>query len=774
MQLCAIAIALLGISLTACAQSPPVTHIVIPDAPQPVERHAANELVDHLGRMLGSRFPVIAEGAERPDGRALVVGRTKDNLAAHDPDDWAHDTIHIGYGSGDIAIIGQGRQATLFAAYEFLRDQGCRWYLPISSATQVPKRERLDLQRAPRRHTPSFTPQRGWHPIAASPGVWNAHFFPWAAHNGLNTMSNTTATKCPPELGHGYHFRRGHTLITLIPSGDHTRRPEVFAAHPEWYPLVNGRRVFEYKDGRPAQACLSNPAVAEEAARHVIEYFDNHPDAAVFSVGHNDEPSYWCECNDCLAMDGPGSTWRTNDVYDAYGLRSRQGPGPMSDRYVTFVNRVARLVAAKRPDRMISFYAYGSTISPPRRPDWKLEPNVVIEYAYGDGICLRHDLDDAQCPSNLHFTKWLTEWRSRGNPVVVYDYPTQGGHANVPSGFVRRYGDYVAHCLRLGVSGWSGETQGTPAGSGLAHYIKARLLWDADADIDAMVDEFCGFMYGAAAETMVRFHDTLEEHIMRLPDHAIWGSWVRDLDEEHINQVDGILETAATQARTPDAIKHVAMMRVAVNNLRLTRMAANDELQADPDLFRKYLDLCDRTLSLHRRIDEPLPVTMSGPWEDKLRGSYRPPFEAINGRELLALPIVWRFRIDPKDEGMAGGWHDDADTSADPWQNIRVDAYWTDQGVKFHGVAWYATTFEAPASTDGRLWLLFEALDGAAEVWIDGKSAGKLPADPWDKPKAVEVTSLLHPGRSANLRIRVVKKLYAAGIPKPVRLMASD
>ena len=68
--------------------------------------------------------------------------------------------------------------------------------------------------------------------------------------------------------------------------------------------------------------------------------------------------------------------------------------------------------------------------------------------------------------------------------------------------------------------------------------------------------------------------------------------------------------------------------------------------------------------------------------------------------------------------------------------------------------------------------MLFELLDGDAEIWIDGQSVASLPGDPWDKPKAAEISSFVTPGRTARVVIRVFKENFAAGILKPVRLMA--
>ena len=367
----------------------------------------------------------MSEERPGPAGRTLVVGRTRANLRAHKVDAWPRDTIHVGYGRGDIAVLGQGPQGTLLAAYQFLRDQGCRWYIPDHlDGRHIPRRARLALPDEPRQHTPSFK-ERGWYPAPTRPGAWDANY-DWGVRNGVNALISVASVNYGAARGHGLGLRGGHTIWVLIPSADHPDAARTFAEHPEWYPLVGGRRVYQYVNGMPVQACVSNRQVVQDVARQVIEYFRQHPECWRFSVSPFDEPTYWCECDACRAMDDPASTWRVNDRTDAICLQSKAGPGPMTDRFVKFVNRVARIVARECPGKYVSFYAYGSTVAPPRAKDWKLEPNVVVEFAhyYGSTLCLKHAADDPQCPHNAPMHKWLTEWTSRPNGGLVWENAT--------------------------------------------------------------------------------------------------------------------------------------------------------------------------------------------------------------------------------------------------------------------------------------------------------------------------------------------------------------
>lgn len=156
----------------------------------------------------------------------------------------------------------------------------------------------------------------------------------------------------------------------------------------------------------------------------------------------------------------------------------------------------------------------------------------------------------------------------------------------------------------------------------------------------------------------------------------------------------------------------------------------------------------------------------------RLKWFFIPPVAAQRGELLAALPIVWKFRADPSDEGLAESRQ--AIEPGEQWTDIRTDASWTDQGHTYHGVAWYSTEFDVPAFTPGRrVWLLFGAVDGTCEVWVDGEPAGKQEEDPglmWDKPFALDVTALVSEPGKHRVTVRVRKDSYAAGIWKPVEL----
>ncbi len=142
------------------------------------------------------------------------------------------------------------------------------------------------------------------------------------------------------------------------------------------------------------------------------------------------------------------------------------------------------------------------------------------------------------------------------------------------------------------------------------------------------------------------------------------------------------------------------------------------------------------------------------------------------------LPRVWKFRTDPRGEGMAAKWYaPDADTSE--WCDLEIAKFWDEQGVQHIGQAWYRITWETPqfaVPPGGRAVLWFGAVDETAKVWVNGKLAGGHDEGAdfgWDKRFAVDVTGKLLPGQTNVVAVQVGNAGLAGGIWKNVKLAVS-
>jgi len=142
-------------------------------------------------------------------------------------------------------------------------------------------------------------------------------------------------------------------------------------------------------------------------------------------------------------------------------------------------------------------------------------------------------------------------------------------------------------------------------------------------------------------------------------------------------------------------------------------------------------------------------------------------------REILDLPLKWKFKRDPNDVGRKQRWfkvnYDHSD-----WNDINIREWWQPQGYLYNGVAWYRVSIDVPKveSTKGMI-LAFGAVDEEAWVWVNGKFAGEhaFGGDGWTQPFEIPVEKLIRPGQANQITVRVHDSAGVGGIWKGVKLM---
>lgn len=137
---------------------------------------------------------------------------------------------------------------------------------------------------------------------------------------------------------------------------------------------------------------------------------------------------------------------------------------------------------------------------------------------------------------------------------------------------------------------------------------------------------------------------------------------------------------------------------------------------------------------------------------------------------------VWKFKPDPKNEGLKLNWHEAATKTAD-WADIQIDKHWEGQGYPtLDGWAWYRLTVDVPKTFAGKeVYLRFTGVDDYYEVFVNGQKAGsggdiekKLTA--FEEVKSHAVTKLVKPGEAATIAVRVYDWYGAGGLFRPVTL----
>jgi len=345
------------------------------DAAKP-EIHAAQELADSLSQITGASFVVQSNATDIPK-HAIIVGpgpATAKFFPEIDFTKFGSEELVIRVKDGRLLLAGGRPRGTLYAVNRFLQDEcGVRWWTP--HATNFPHHATLRIKDLDVHFQPTFE-YRGPY--------WSDGFDPlWKMHNGVNDENDLI----PPDLG-GCVTYKGfcHTFYPLVP-------PEkYFAAHPEWYSLIDGKRTHDN-----AQLCLSNPELRDFMVQRVKESLREAPDAAIISVTQNDCDGH-CQCPACKAID------------DAEGSPS----GSM----LAFVNYVAEKIEPEFPHVSVDTFAYQYSRHPPKtiRP----RHNVIVRLCSIE-CNFREPLDH---PSNAAFLADLNRWSQICSHLYIWDYTT--------------------------------------------------------------------------------------------------------------------------------------------------------------------------------------------------------------------------------------------------------------------------------------------------------------------------------------------------------------
>ncbi len=262
-----------------------------------------------------------------------------------------------------------------------------------------------------------------------------------------------------------------HTFHDLVPPERH------FAAHPEYFAENLGVRVAD------GQLCLSQPAVLELVVEELGRRMREQPVALYWSVSQND--TYLpCTCAACRAVD--------------------EAEGSPAGSLLRFVNQVA----ARFPDKVISTLAYQYSRPAPRvtRP----LPNVNIMLC---SIESNRSQPIAADPRDTTFVRDLRDWSRLTSNILLWDYVIQFRNLVSPFPNLRVLQPNLQFFAGQGVM--AVFEQGLPIFKGefaeLRAYLLAKLLWNPDLDLDALLDDFLAGYYGAAAPFLRAYIDHLHD-----------------------------------------------------------------------------------------------------------------------------------------------------------------------------------------------------------------------------------------------------------------------
>jgi len=303
--------------------------------------------------------------------------------------------------------------------------------------------------------------------------------------------------------------------------------------------------------------------------------------------------------------------------------------------------------------------------------------------------------------------------------------------------------------------------------------LRARLLWNPEEDVDALLDDFYARFFGPAAGPMKKYWDT------------IFTAWQDTIVTEHEYFVapaiytPDVVEKLGTSLREAEAsiqqmgardghlsrneqryLQRMRFMRLGYTVLQsymsMVRSAATDvDFAAAVDAGERGLRARNELTAMNKAFTTTRIENGYAFWPGEVE-QYRELIPFTNGEKgtlIAKLPLEWTFHRDPLRNGMEKGFLDgpidlsfwnahgqefDVNTKKDypldQWEMIRTDLYVQAQGVRqpdqqsFVGDLWYRTNVNLSAdqaAASPHLYFYFPGLFNSCELYVDGSEVAQ-------------------------------------------------
>ncbi len=462
------------------------TVVIGADVPEKV-RAAAEDFAGLMEKMCGDRPMILTDESPLPENPVLI-GASKYTAAEGFAPLSGYPENEVVYlkncDNRCLVLLGNDSGAffgTQFAVTMLFEKLGCGWFGPEELWQVVPKKENCSVGYLDVEQRPQFI----------------------ARNNNVLFRF--------PEVGRRWYLGgakrvAGHRMQVTYPP------QKYFKDHPDWYCMIDGKRDPLGVDWW--QFCYSNEEVVNLFADTVCDLFDKDPDLKQMAIGLNDGwYEGWCECEGCKKM------------------------GTNSEIAIRFANKVAKLVAKKYPDHVLTFLAYFPTYFPPTE-EIPVEPNVEfmfckecdmflpVDKGPDNGYHLKYSYVQSKNtypePWRKNFEKWneiahlkqisIWDWYCIAAARPEWkDIPWVQGDV-----ITRNHRYWSEHKVQYIYNDQGPLPEFYEDGSSFPlrwplWYVNAKGMWDKDLTGSQILQDACRKLFGRAADLMLSYYLALAD-----------------------------------------------------------------------------------------------------------------------------------------------------------------------------------------------------------------------------------------------------------------------
>ncbi len=461
-------------------------HIVHSVNSHEAERYAGMELQKYIYLAANTLIPVFSDKCMQRS-KEIILGDARANSYKNILKDKSTEAYLIKEDSKNIYITGNSPRAILYGVYKFLElFIGFRCY-----AKDCEKYDTLN----------DLAIEEGFSYIGDFSFEYREAYFTdafngdFAAKNMLNSNLADLSNK------HGNKvkwFNFHHSFSDLI------NPLEYFDTHPEYFSLIDGKRVKIH-----TELCLSNKDVFNLCLDKLRTWIINNPECDIFSVAQDEWMGHFtkmaCECENCKKIDEENNS--------------------QSGSIITFVNKLATALQEEFPNKLIHTFAYQYS----RKTPTKVIPhkNIIvrlcnIECSWSKSI----EESAANNPEGRDglFLNDLKNWSKISNHLYIWDYAVNFRNYLLPFPNLRTMAKNIELYRKMNVKGILMQGNFSYGGKGyldeLKSYLTARLLRDDTEPLNDLIKDFCDHYYGVSSSNyIIDYINMWEDEIY---DKTLW------------------------------------------------------------------------------------------------------------------------------------------------------------------------------------------------------------------------------------------------------------
>lgn len=377
--------------------------------------------------------------------------------------------------------------------------------------------------------------------------------------------------------------------------------------HPEWFAMQpNGSRDLSDLSPQRARLCKSNLALIDALARDKIDDLRRTGGKAVSLCPNDGGAATFCQCPACKRLDPPEG--RPIKLWD----RVSKPPCDfeyvsLTDRMVWFWNRLAERIGKEYPDAWLGVYAYSVYKAPPLKE--RLHPNLAVGF-----VGVTYAEESARQEARADWEAWSRMaskiyWRPN---LLLF-----GRRTGTPAVYVHKLAEDLRFFAQRAMVGTDFDScTHNWATEGLNFYVLSRLLWNPEADLDAMIDDYCRAGFGQSWREVRRYFARIEEITSQIAAGSL--SLTAPYTPPVVAELTALLDAAEKGADNDTIRRRISFLRrglefTALQHKTHALLDSMPEGRASPELKASVRAIQQEKWLLMRRIfrEDPMAVNVA-------------------------------------------------------------------------------------------------------------------------------------------------------------------